>query len=444
MFLLSACNPSSTSTGEVNSPVGAEPAAFKGKAGDCQEFIDQLPSDYFKDWIEVPENPADPNGLKINVFYYGKIKDPNNVAIFYNGGPGADSHGNHKNFEEQMEKRDLTNKISFVYMDQRGNGCSDPYPQGSEPEVLKRLTHYGSRGIVNDSEFLRKHLLGNKPWKIFGQSYGAFIVHRYAILFPKSIVKAYGHANTLNASAEERHYFRISSQHRVLQIYLGIYPEDRERLQELNAQLTENFCVGPKDDLYCGTQIISEMTSWLGFSNRWPRMHSWLQSMVVDHQVQKDVLEDYYQKYIYEPPSGKGWASRVIGYWDRDVTSSHSSCVKIYDRLADLGISKDQLLLNECMDNIQFNYSNKSNEYVAQTLGPKRDLMTIQEFKNALSKMKPKTFYLYSGEKDSFVPKESFQEELAIVKDLLNYTHFENSGHEGFYTEDKVWADLTQ
>jgi hypothetical protein len=63
-------------------------------------------------------------------------------------------------------------------------------------------------------------------------------------------------------------------------------------------------------------------------------------------------------------------------------------------------------------------------------------------FKTALQVMPAGSFYLYSGEKDCFVPKEGFVEEITAVGPLLHYTHFMNSGHEGFYTENQVWNDL--
>ncbi len=73
-----------------------------------------------------------------------------------------------------------------------------------------------------------------------------------------------------------------------------------------------------------------------------------------------------------------------------------------------------------------------------------RELMTLGQLQDALVEHPETMLYLYSGQRDTFVPVENFLEELARVKDFQNvsYTHFNGTGHEGFNSEPKVWADL--
>ncbi len=40
------------------------------------------------------------------------------------------------------------------------------------------------------------------------------------------------------------------------------------------------------------------------------------------------------------------------------------------------------------------------------------------------------------------MPKETVAAEAEAMGNLLRYTHFQNSGHEGFYTEDQIFDDL--
>ena len=91
-----------------------------------------------------------------------------------------------------LEHRNSAQTLSMIYLDQRGNGCSDPYPAGPvntqfTTMTAQRLALYGSRSIVRDAEALRELLLGpGKSWSAFGQSFGGEIVHRYVEMLPQS------------------------------------------------------------------------------------------------------------------------------------------------------------------------------------------------------------------------------------------------------------------
>src|SRR5262245_43861112 len=100
---------------------------------ECEEFRQALNQDapglWTQGWVTVPEAWSKPNSKQIRVFYYarlirdsqGQIAKP---TVFFNGGPGFDSHSSY----DTIEPLEAPQSLSMIYIDQRGTGCSDPYP----------------------------------------------------------------------------------------------------------------------------------------------------------------------------------------------------------------------------------------------------------------------------------------------------------------------------
>ncbi len=428
-------------------------------AGDaCEKFIAELPKDWFREKLEVPENPAEPTGRKIKIFYYGKIFPQSTPTIFFNGGPGADSHGSYLGLANKKETFDPKNKISFVFIDQRGNGCSDFFPQGKTEEIITRLSHYGSKGIVSDSEFVRKKLLNDKKWNAFGQSYGGHIVHRYLIQAPQGLRAGFSHANIVQSSGYDRIKNRIASQNRVLQNYFAQFPEDKAKLEALKTYLSLERCyVNPyiKDEKACGHEVLESLNSLLGFSGSWISLHQWVGIMVkndtiLDEEIGRYLATFYFDEDNSNPLNVKNWASQVIGWVDRNVEGlSGYNCQKIRNDLLKESIDLNATTIHECMSALQY-YTDPIDKPQDESPTGKlikqlpRELMTLDQLQDVLVEHPETMLYLYSGQRDTFVPVENFSEELLRVKDFQNvsYTHFNGTGHDGFSSEPKVWADL--
>jgi pimeloyl-ACP methyl ester carboxylesterase len=419
----------------------------------CETFRKKIPSDWFQDSIEVPENPADPSGQKIEVFYYGKIKEGVTPVVFFNGGPGGDSHGSFNQLSKQQTISDPENVISFIYIDQRGNGCSDYYPQGNTPEVLQRLTHYGTRGIVADAEAIRKKL-GLTSWIAFGQSYGGFIVHKYAMIAKEGLKAAFSHAGVITENGYTRSFNRIKAQTRVLQEYLNAYPEDQKSLKILGEELNLKVCFkDQKSSLeVCGFEALDEIPLFLAFRTDWKNLHSWIKVMVKDEHINVEAVGEftaafYFNKYRESEDGNlnynlKKHAEGVIGWADRDSAPFSSfNCRKIQDDLKIFAIDIESDVTSECAWAMQ--YPRPANNSLSFYKDLPRDLMTIKDFYTAL-KNDPIPFYLYSGELDQMVPRENFEYELSHVQQLSNfsYKHFLKTGHDGYLTEPQVWQDL--
>lgn len=427
----------------------------------CTSFKSSLPRDWFQQTLEVPENPEVPDGQKIHIFAYGKVNPHSVPSIFFNGGPGADSHSSFRVLRGNQSVRDSSKKISFIFIDQRGNGCSDFYPQSNaltantiSNETLQRLSHYGSREIVSDAESLRRQLFQNKKWNVFGQSYGAFIVHRYVLEKPDSVHAALAHANVIQSDPFERMKQRIASQVRISDLYFKQYNHDKAKLQALKDFLTLDKCYQSENQTQkvCGHEILQVFaSSLLGFNDQWEPMHQWILHIVTGRQntISEEDLQRFIAVFIFSknnPLNVKKWASTVIGWVDRNVVVANPyNCQKIRtDLMQEENIDLNRSLMHECLVGLQSNSSQTSDTHYDRVSFLPRSLMSLDLFRDALLSHPNLAFYLYSGEKDSYVPVTNFREELSKLEGVsnLHYTDFSGSGHDGFFSENQVWNDL--
>lgn len=405
----------------------------------CQSFADGLPADFIKGTVEVPEDYSKPEGRKIKVFYYGKLEAGKDPVVFYNGGPASDSHSSYAAISRVPDSQ----KHSWVYVDQRGTGCSDLFPAKPTSENVERLTHYTSTQIVKDSEAIREKLLGVKSqWKIFGQSYGGLIVHRYAIEAPQSVKGAFAHGFSLMSDQNDWLKHRISSQQRVLGIYLMEYPDDGAILSKARSLIQEDMCFEDTDGTkVCGPKVLDAMAILLGFSNTWPRLHNVIGKLVTaEGEIEAETLSQFVRTYVFGVYNNNGLAGSVISMTEISGGGSEmEACNLVNEKLEAEGKNPQAWLINECRL-----LSGMKNDKWTELL---KDVqfkfgMTPAQLKASLEKNPKLPFFLYSGYKDVFVPVESFEEEVSVLGNLITYRQFENSGHEGFYTEPQVWSDL--
>lgn len=405
---------------------------------DCSEFISKLPSDFYNAYITVPEDWNNPNGNKIEVFYYGR-KDPKQIRptiAFFNGGPSSSSHSSFEVIEGHAESKN----INFIYIDQRGTGCSDPYPDGNTVESAKRLTNYTTRSIVKDAEKIREAILGkNSKWKIFGQSYGGMIVHRYISMFPNSIISAHVHGYAIMTDQNEWMKLRILSQKRVTEDYFKAHPEDQASLQKIKTLLPNDYCLRDNDISLCGPVIMDILRHPLGFSDSWDEMHWWIDNLV-EFIVSEPNMMIGFSNYYYTDFTHDSLPSLVINKVEISKgPSDREECLEAFKRLKAAGDDPDLWAINECR--VIINLQNKQFDNVLSAVTVS-DPLTIDSVKEALTNNPELKLFLYSGQKDVFVPVDTFTEETQKLNGMIQYTNFQNSGHEGFNTEQLIWDEL--
>lgn len=411
----------------------------------CLSFLKTLPSDFIKDWVLVPEDYSNPNGFKIKVFYYGKIEQGQTPIAFFNGGPGGNSHSSYAVLTKTKSGFQKWDKnTSFIYIDQRGTGCSDPYPEGKSQDVIRRLANYGSHEIILDSETVRQKLLGSQPWKVFGQSYGAHIVHRYFIEAPQGVLSAHAHANVITSDPVERFANRLLSQKRILESYFTQYQGDKEKIESLLKALPATKCYhdAQTKKKACGYGPVSNLISFLGWTPKWSNMHMWINYMWDENGFNETAYKEFLSIYEFSgeiPNYNKELASAVITFVDRNF---YTTCGETFKRIVSRGSTIDSLLIHECLNVTQLPEEDLGADVEAAIQALPTSHISVAQFKTSLEQNPSKPFYLYSGDMDCYVPKESFQEEMNSVSNLLKYTSFKGSGHDGFYTEPLVWNNL--
>lgn len=412
---------------------------------ECQKFIESLPQDYIHGWLSVPEMGTD---FVYHIFYYGKIVDGQPPTIFFNGGPRSNSHNSYLAFQQTG----WLESVPMIFFDQPGTGWSTFQKQDSSfstgyPSVrvagdLDRLAHFGSRGIVQVAEGLRKHLLGEAGrWKIFGQSYGSIIVQRYLSLFPEHLMAAYAHGWANMEDPDEFLFNRIKSQVQILDEYLKQpgHQGDEGRLSAI-AWLLEGRTFSRDSLSISGPALLGSLNLLLGRRVQWPELHRTIQALVDDqghlveaelNRIVKDFLFGFY---------GSEYAARgVIAKMEMTVaTTPQRSSEKALRRLA-------------AMNRFPRQHLNEAFMYAAMKDAVLDPLMegfnTVDPVTNAdvlkgLLKAPDLKFFFYSSALDTLVPAASFAEAVKAFGDRVIYRAFPNSGHDGFRTETDILLDL--
>lgn len=422
----------------VSATMGAE------STDECEHFKSTLPKNYLQGYVEVPENSEDPKSPQIRVFYYGVLREGKPAVVFYNGGPGSDSHGSFQLMSRQSEFRNF----SFIFIDQRGTGCSSQFPSEFSEATLKRLTHYGSKGIVLDSEAVRKKVLGaDGVWKIFGQSYGGKIVHKYLTMRTENLMGAYSHGFSVMSDGHEWMLLRIQSQTRVLEDYLKEHPGDAELIKKIQSQISEDLCFTDGDLKVCGPKVVDGLVMYLGFRYTWPTMHSLINSMLdTEGKLVQTNLNRFVRQIVFGVYGNNYVAGSVIGMSDMSTGEpTFDFCAEPMKRLKERGQNPEAWTLNECR--LLAGMANEKWDPLLKAMIEDKSILdetTLEQVKMGLEKNPRIPFYLYAGALDVFVPQETFLEEVQFLGSRINYSLFPLSGHEGFYSEPQIWQDLAR
>jgi pimeloyl-ACP methyl ester carboxylesterase len=407
--------------------------------------------------VTVPEDYTKPHGPTTTVFYYGRVRPNKPAVVFFNGGPFEPSHGAHEGFDSNSNAKAALEQLSMIYIDQRGTGCSQEVPAGSVETVAERLSHFGAAEIVMDAEVIRKKLFGSAKWKVFGQSFGGRVVMRYLINAPEGILSAHAHGLSIGESHVEEMSLRLLSQHRVLETYLTLFPDDRAILQNIKKMLKPKVCFKNPDpeesQEICGYEVILPLFLQLGFSNYWPQIHQLLSGVISGGEVTFESLSDLVKSLHTPAPNSKVSANSQFALIYSDHAEGRSSdpdinCAIPYRLLRERGEKPDEWLLTECMATEQLGSTKESKTanvgFFKEIFKIPQKPLILDHLKASLKANPQIEFYVYSGELDSFVPRESFVNQVRALDEIssFHYHNFLNSGHEGYNTEVKVWADI--
>jgi pimeloyl-ACP methyl ester carboxylesterase len=146
------------------------------------------------------------------------------TLVFFQGGPGG-AAPRPETRSGWLGKALEGHRV--LLLDQRGTGLSTPVTsetlpaEGDAAAQAAYLAHFRADAIVEDAEAIRRELLGDRPWRALGQSYGGFVLLRYLSAAPEGLEAALitGGIPSLTRTAEEVYratYPRVEAKNRAL------------------------------------------------------------------------------------------------------------------------------------------------------------------------------------------------------------------------------------
>ncbi len=177
----------------------------------------------------APVGAPGPDGRTISVFVREVVAAEKRDAdlptlIFFQGGPGG-AAPRPETRSGWLGKALEGHRV--LLLDQRGTGLSTPVTsetlpaEGDAEAQAGYLAHFRADAIVADAEAIRRALLGDRPWRALGQSYGGFILLRYLTAAPDGLEAALitGGIPSLTRPAEDVYratYPRVEAKNRAL------------------------------------------------------------------------------------------------------------------------------------------------------------------------------------------------------------------------------------
>ncbi|KAL7604034.1 hypothetical protein Lser_V15G15775 [Lactuca serriola] len=190
---------------------------------------------------------------KISVFAreavsVGKEDQALPYLLYLQGGPGFES-------PRPTESSGWLNKACeehrVILLDQRGTGLSTPLTTSSmlqfksPQELVDYLKYFRADNIVNDAEFIRKHLVPDAaPWKLLGQSFGGFCGVTYLSFAPQGLKQVFltGGIPPIKDGCTAETVYRACIDPIVLQNekYYKRYPQDIQIIRDVVIHLAES------------------------------------------------------------------------------------------------------------------------------------------------------------------------------------------------------------
>ncbi|MDL4815389.1 alpha/beta fold hydrolase [Actinomadura opuntiae] len=214
------------------------PTSFTGPGYACTDHV-----------LDVPLDHADPSGPAIQVYARevvapGRRDDDLPWLLYLQGGPGNKAPRPGAMPAAWLER--ALREYRVLLLDQRGTGRSTPANRQTLPADPKAaagyLGHFRADSIVRDAELLRRHLAGDRPWSVLGQSFGGFCAVTYLSIAPEGLSEVFitGGLPSLTGTPDDWYraaYPRIAAAN---ERYFARYPEDEDVAARIAAHLDDN------------------------------------------------------------------------------------------------------------------------------------------------------------------------------------------------------------
>ena len=422
--------------------------AYALDRAECDAFVKSLPADYSAGWVQVPENWSDPEGPKIEVFYYTNRRPEQTPVVFFCGGPLGWEHHSYLEFGPQAEKRGL----GFIYIDQRGTGCSTQVTPVTDGPTAVKNSWYTTDQIVQDAEFIRTRLLGpEQKWKVFGQSFGGTITNRYILMKPESILSAHNYAGGFVDDMTSFMTERMLSQQRVAGEFFAQYPGLRPLLAKVRAATTEEDCIFSSDKhRVCGQVLVdSYLETQLGSLRRWKKLTEELPRLLrEDGRLNTELLQKNVG-WLFDFFFSSSWTNSQLAWFQETRSANpwfdlYEDCDLAYRNIAERGVERSELLTDHCRI-VQTAMTPESRAFMRaiMPLVPVRGRQTTESFLAALHSTPSLRYYVYSGGLDFHDVSRSTYRRIANEAQIF-YTDFAKNDHFGYFDEVQFWDELAR
>jgi pimeloyl-ACP methyl ester carboxylesterase len=219
--------------------------------------IEHLPGIVCKGYyFDVPLDYSDSGGRTIKVFAREVISIDNSsktslpYLLFLQGGPGFPS--------PRPEGADGWLKCALrdyrvLLLDQRGTGLSTPITEqtlsalSSAKAQFDYIKHFRADNIVRDCEFIRKALIGDKPWTILGQSFGGFCATTYLSFAPEGLtaVAITGGLPPVSVAIDDVYRATYRQLIKKNNLFYKRFPDDVNVVRRVVQHLRANKCLLP-------------------------------------------------------------------------------------------------------------------------------------------------------------------------------------------------------
>ncbi|MGB0454735.1 MAG: alpha/beta fold hydrolase [Bacteriovoracaceae bacterium] len=435
-------------------------ASSKNRSLSCQKHLLKLKENgYQYKWLSVPENYHEPQSRKIEVFYYWKIFHQESPLIaYFNGGPASSSHAS---FNLYLRKK--PNGYNFVFIDQRGTGCSSLYPEMKE-ENIARYQYYFHESIVRDAERIRESLLKkSQKWIIFGQSFGSKIVHQYISLFPHSIRAAFAHG----AVPEENNdpfksvVSKSLNQIKMNKKYFQKHSDDKNGIKLIRAKVRHNnpqepYCISRDDVKLCGIEsILATMGFFLGKTTNWDSIHQAIEKL--SHLAKTNTSAFFkefnriFEKNAFDILEMNGPIEILMRVQAKKEGHYKTS---MFDKRDSFKNELDQALLKTGrvhLDDLQLRSeatfeqgleSKLISKVETLELDPPSHRLTPRSVIEGLNNNPSLDFYLYASGLDTRTPPDKYEDMKKAGDGLLKFHLFPNGDHQDYHKQKKIWDDL--
>lgn len=336
----------------------------------------------------------------------------------------------------------------IISLDLRGEGCSNFFPYNQNYLSFRDVT---LEATVRDLELLREKIIPGKQWRIFGQSRGSAIVHRYLEMFPDSLESVHAHGLAMqNKNGYENYSLNRSLFNaRTGQVFYEKYPSAGQVIDEIRDWLTHdqqcftlNYAVGEmeasKRPKVCGAKVVH------AFSGRLSAMSGWkafAESLVAVKNSETQKINTEEAKKLLQSALDSSLYTRFMGYiFGTNSLEFHAPDIAVLEKamahpfLQTAKLSEGHFILQVAYPI----YEQLHGSFLKANHIPYDFDKVRKSIENRKNTSQPLDVFVYMSSWDPVAAPEAFDDEKEELKDSAQFILIPESAHDGWKTHPQV------